>query len=294
MSTKSSRKNTRISPNNQITFFEHRLTKINYKEVATPPVKLKKLLKHISDNVMQNKTPHFHIMFDVENKKDTYFEEMTDGNFKDFVIFANENRCSMHLFKNMLIQLMISILSLHHFGVRKQNFNDIDLQHMTYHETPSRSSHKRYFHYKIFGNDYYIPDCGFVWVFSAIDEIEDNNYKNDQNQNSYITKHKYDEDDDDENYEDEYSILLYHLNILFDKLENKPMQKIIEDLIEVKQDTVIDSFESEKTFFQNALILFAKHNILLKELSPSNIPEPQSLSNTSPYIIHKTKMTFVK
>ena len=265
------------SSQNNVTFLEYRLTKLKYKEVKTN-AKIKALLKHISDTVLQNKTPHFPIISEIENNKNTHLEEISDNEgFQEFVRFASTNKCSSMLFKNMILQIMISILSLHHFGVKKQEFNDIDIEKLTYHKTPCTLSDKRFFHYKIFDEDFYIQDCGYVWIFSAFDKIEINNYES--NENDFITKHKYDYDDEEDD-EDEYDILLHYLHALFHKLGNEHMKKFINKLIFEKNDA-IDSLESEAAFFKRILPLFNQ---------PANTPS--ILANSSPYVIQKKRMTF--
>jgi hypothetical protein len=260
-----------------VSFLEYRLTKLKYKEVKTN-AKIKALLKHISDTVLQNKTPHFPIISEIENNKNTHLQEIPDNEgFEEFVNFASHNKCSSMLFKNMILQIMISILSLHHFGVKKQKFNDIDIEKLTYHKTPYTLSDKRYFHYKIFEEDFYIQDCGYVWIFSTFDKIENNNYES--NENDFITKHKYDYDDEDDE-EDEYDILLEYLHALFQKLDNKQMKKFMDKLIFEKNDE-INSLEREAAFFEKVLPLFNQ---------PSKTPS--NLANSSPYVIQKTRMTF--
>lgn len=97
------------SSQNNVTFLEYRLTKLKYKEVKTN-AKIKALLKHISDTVLQNKTPHFPIISEIENNKNTHLQEIPDNEgFEEFVNFASQNKCSSMLFKNMILQIMISI-----------------------------------------------------------------------------------------------------------------------------------------------------------------------------------------
>lgn len=269
---KSSNKSTHIP------FLEYRLTNLKYKEVKGN-MRNKALLKHISDTVLQNKTQHFPIISEIQNNKNTYLEEIPyndNEGFQEFVDFASKNKCSSMLFKNMIIQIMISILSLHHFGIRKHKFKYEDIEKLTYHKTPYTFSDKRYFHYNIFGKDYYIQDCGYVWIFSAFDKIENNNYET--NENDFITKHKYDEEDNN----DEYDILLDYLYGLFDESGNKHMKKFVDNLISEKDD-FIDSIESEAAFFEKALPLFNQ---------PLNTPEPSHLANSNPFVIQKTRMTF--
>jgi len=256
--------------NNNVTFLEYRLTKLKYKEVKTN-ISMKAILKHISDTVLQNKTPHFPIISEIENNKNTHLEEIPDKGFQEFVDFASENKCSSMLFKNMILQIMISILSLHHFGVKKQNFNDIDIEKLTYHKTPYTLSDKRYFHYNIFGKDVYIQDYGYVWMFSALDKIE--NYET-----NFMTKHKFYNDDEDD--EDEYDIFFDYLHTLFSELGNEQMKKFMSNLISEKNDAIY-SLEDESAFFEKALSLFNQPSY-----TPSN------LANSSPYVIQKTRITF--
>ena len=264
------------------TFFEDRIKKLNFKDVVFPDnMTIKDIryvsnhAKNISSNVEADKTPHFPIVskFDLKNRK--YSEEIPDGSFQDFI---KKNDIDFILLRNMLQQILVSILTLHHFGVRKKSFTDIDLDQLTFHHTNNKLSDKKYFCYKIFGDKYYIQDCGFLWVFSAIDEIEDNQYKN-------SLQKIYDEDEED--FEDEYQNLLHFLieKPKKNQIKNEKFKDLLESLLLQKSD-VIDSLDKEVTFFQSLL----ENKKLF--IQPHSVNQ-NNLSNSKPYTICKTKLTFI-
>jgi len=269
-----------ISPSENKTFFEDRIKKLNFKDVVFPDYMtindiryVSNHAKNISSNVEADKTPHFPIVSKFKNGK--YSEEKSDGSFRDFI---KKNGQNFILLRNMLQQILISILTLHHFGIRKQSFTDIDLDQLTFHHTNNKLSENKYFCYKIFGDKYYIQDCGFLWIFSAIDEIEDNQYKN-------SLQKIYDEDEED--FEDEYQNLLHFLikKTNNDQIQNEKFKDLLESLLLQKSD-VIDSLDKEVTFFQNLL----KNKKLFNQ--PYNV-NLINLSNSKPYTICKTKLTFI-
>jgi len=272
-----------ISPSQNETFFEDRINKLKFKDVIFPDYMtindmryVSKHAKNISSNVKADKTPHFPIVskFDLKNRK--YSEEISDGSFRNFL---NTNGQDFILLRNMLQQILVSILTLHHFGIRKQSLTDIDLNQLTFHNTYNELSDNKYFCYKIFGNKYYIQDCGFLWIFSAIDEIEDNQYKKSL-QNIY-------EEDDEEDFEDEYQNLFHFLieKTKNNQIQNKEFKNLLESLLSQKND-VVDSLEKEVTFFQSLL----QNKKLFNQ--PHNVNQ-NNLSNLKPYTICKTKMTFI-
>jgi hypothetical protein len=264
------------------TFFEDRIKKLNFKDVVFPDnMTIKDIryvsnhAKNISSNVEADKTPHFPIVskFDLKNRK--YSEEKSDGSFRDFI---KKNGQNFILLRNMLQQILISILTLHHFGIRKQSFTDIDLDQLTFHHTNNKLSENKYFCYKIFGDKYYIQDCGFLWIFSAIDEIEDNQYKN-------SLQKIYEEDEED--FEDEYQNLLHFLieKTKKNQIKNEKFKDLLESLLLQKSD-VIDSLDKEVTFFQSLL----ENKKLF--IQPHSVNQ-NNLSNSKPYTICKTKLTFI-
>jgi hypothetical protein len=271
-----------ISPSENKTFFEDRIKKLNFKDVVFPDnMTIKDIryvsnhAKNISSNVEADKTPHFPIVskFDLKNKK--YSEEIPGGSFQDFI---KKNGQDFILLRNMLQQILISILTLHHFGIRKQSFTDIDLDQLTFHHTNNKLSENKYFCYKIFGDKYYIQDCGFLWIFSAIDEIEDNQYKN-------SLQKIYEEDEED--FEDEYQNLLHFLieKPKKNQIKNEKFKDLLESLLLQKSD-VIDSLDKEVTFFQSLL----ENKKLF--IQPHSVNQ-NNLSNSKPYTICKTKLTFI-
>jgi len=238
-----------ILPCQNKTFFEDRTNKLKYANVQYPSYMtineiryVSKYAKNISSNVLSNKTPHFPIVSNFDFKNREYSEEISDGSFRDFI---KTNGQDFILLRNMLQQILVSILTLHHFGIRKQSFTNIDLDQLTFHNTYNELSDEKYFCYKIFGNKYYIQDCGLLWIFSAIDEIEENQYKKSL-QNIY--------EEDEEDFEDEYQNLLHFLieKTKNNQIQNKEFKNLLESLLLQKRD-VVDTLDKEVTFFQSLL-----------------------------------------
>lgn len=234
------------------TILHYRLMNIKYKEVKTQNKNDQKIMKYMSDKVIMDKSPHFSIITVQKNgMKNIYLEETHDGTFKHFI---GKYSYILHisLLKNMLEQILISILSLHHFGFRKSNFNDIDLNEISYKITKSLNDGS-YFHYKFFQKDFFIKDNGFLWIFSTLNELE-NNYDKE-----YITTHKYGEEDD---FEDEYSRLFEYL------LKNQKFPEEFKTTIRNLQNILtgtIKTKDSEETFFKEIL----KSELLFNQ-KPSN------------------------
>ena len=276
-STTTSKSPVTQSISKHVNLLQHRLMNIQYQDLNNKYPIENIISKHISDYVVMDKTPHFSIVSikkDQESAKNIYLEEIHDGTFDNFI----QSNDKLPLFKNMIEQLMISILTLHHFGIRKYNFDDLDLKQITFRKTSSTNTNS-YFHYKIFQKDYYVKDLGFLWIFSTLNELEENHYDK-----LYITTNKF-EEDDEEDFEDEYS-KLFEL-ILNLEISNK-MKTIIQKLQNVKNET-IETLDSEVKFFENIL-----KSELLFHTDTSNINNMLILNKGNPYSIHKTKMTFSK
>jgi|AACY02.1.fsa_nt_gi hypothetical protein len=271
--TSSSKSSADSSAKRISNLLQHRLLNIEYVNIEADR-KLQQNMKNISNYVILDKTPHFPI---ISKKDNTILQEKNDGNFESFIL---ENQSSYELLKNMLQQIVVSILSLHHFGVRKSNFNNLDLKEITYIKTESSETGKeKFIHYKIHQKDCYIKDCGFLWIFSSINEIEDNNYNK---SSSYITnKHKY-EEDEEESFEDEYTNL-FHFILQNKKIKNQKFKNLIKSLQELMIDEPIDTMNKETNFFE----------LVSPILFNSTVDKDAYISNKgNTYVIHKSKLTF--
>jgi len=270
--TSSSKSSADSSAKRISNLLQHRLLNIEYMNIE-PDRNLQPYMKNISNHVILDKTPHFPI---ISKKDKSILQEKNDGDFESFIL---EHQNSYELLKNMLQQIIISILSLHHFGVRKSSFTNLDLKEITYIKTKSSETGKeKFIHYKIYQKDYYIKDCGFLWIFSSINEIEDNNYNK---SSSYITHNKY-EMDEEESFEDEYTNL-FHFILQNKKINNREFKNLIKSLQELMIDKPIDTMEKETNFFESIRpILFN-----------STVNENADIANKgNTYVIHKSKITF--
>tara|TARA_B100000795_G_scaffold253903_1_gene224376 strand:- start:1082 stop:2374 length:1293 start_codon:yes stop_codon:yes gene_type:complete len=133
-----------------------------------------KILSHLTNIVLNNKNPHYAIMYKnfkfVNNKSkelkllpkpvqkiDDYFinlNEMFSGDLKTFV----KNEVKYNIYKNTLEQIIISILSFHNHTSNAHN--DAHWGNFLYHKIKPGG----YIHYNIYGNDIYVENLGYLWV----------------------------------------------------------------------------------------------------------------------------------
>jgi hypothetical protein len=152
-----------------------------------------KLLKKVSKAVLNNKCPHFPILYadikckdflnfsndndndnkitrkeieDIKNypyifqknkKKTFYFllNELANGDLKTFLeLFHNDYYLLLNAFGQIYLSLMFYYQETKHFHY------DAHWGNFLYHKVKAGG----YFHYNIFGNDYYIENYGFLWV----------------------------------------------------------------------------------------------------------------------------------
>ena len=262
----SSRSSTRQSPQQNVT--NDKSKSPTYILITCENRETNLIIKKISEKVKRNETQHFYL-YHISPPK-TYFVETPDGTLQGLI----QNQMNTEFLKNMLMQMFILILTLHHFGIRKKNF---DIQDISYYKTDD-DSESRYFHYNIFNQDYYIKNDGYRLILSDLTEIEQNNYEQ-----SYETKTKYEqeaEDDEDGIFEDEYGRIIEY----FDKIENKKIKKIIETIKEMKTSVryqTIDSLVEEHNFLKTVFSLLYQN------------PGAKIVKyNDTPYIIHDDRMTF--
>jgi len=262
----SSRTSTRQSPRQNVTNDKSKSptlfdsTYITYENRETNLI-----IKKISEKVKTNETQHFYL-YHKSQPSNKYFVKTPDGTLQDLI----QNQMNTEYLKNLLMQMFILILTLHHFGIRKKNF---DIPDISYYKTDNDSK-SRYFHYNIFNQDYYIKNDGYILILSDLTEIEQNNYEQ-----SYETKTKDEreaENDEDGNFEDEYGIIIE----FFDKIENKTIKQIIERIKKMKTNDIryqtINSLVEEHNFLKKVFLLLYQNPI----------------ANDTPYIIHDDRMTF--
>jgi len=154
---------------NKLFKFATKLTPINmhnYKEII--------LSKQLSDVTLANLNPHFLLIFKLmicnnKNKQlfllpriirnENYYisiNELVSGNLKNFLYEGNH---SNKLILNALQQVLLAVLSFHHFteGIFHR---DCHSKNFLFHKiTPGG-----YFHYQIFGRNVYVENLGFIWM----------------------------------------------------------------------------------------------------------------------------------
>lgn len=217
------------------------------------------LFKNISNIVLDSLNPHFLIHYGIckgSGGDVIFLEESYDGTLTNFV----KSSPSDTVVKNMLAQIIFSILSFHHLGYRK-DLSDLDT--FSYVKTKPGG----YLHYEIFGKDYYLENDGYIWLFSSFDDIEEIPSSNKQ-------KFEY---DDEEEFEDEYTNFIY----FFRKLsESSDIVSLVDEIDEFKHDN------DENDFIKK--LLKETDLFLTKDQLKGN---PQIL-NSIPYIIFEDKLTY--
>lgn len=217
------------------------------------------LFKNISNIVLDSLNPHFLIHYGICKGSDgnvIFLEESYDGTLTNFM----KSSPSEKVVKNMLAQIIFSILSFHHLGYRK-DLSDLDT--FSYVKTKPGG----YLHYKIFDKDYYLENYGYIWLFSSFDDIEEIPSSNKQ-------KFEY---DDEEEFEDEYTNFIY----FFRKLsKSSDISSLVDKIDQLKDDN------DENDFIKNVL----KETDLF--LTKDQLKENPQILNSIPYIIFENKLTY--
>jgi len=145
------------------------------------------VLKKLSNLTLKNVNPHFPILYKLFQcnqrfeplNADNYvmiLSELANGDLKNFISHNKDYHINDELVKNTMQQILLSILSFHvhtnliHVDAHWGNF--------LYHKIKPGG----YIHYKIYDNDIYIKNMGYLWIIW-----------------DYMIKKK-----DDEEYLDEY------------------------------------------------------------------------------------------
>jgi len=135
----------------------------NYKEIL--------IAIHLSKISMRNLSPHFLFVYKtfycVDNidknvpsiiKKEHYYisvNELINGNLKQFL----DLNLSFNFIFNALQQILIAILSFHYF-TNGTYHHDCHYKNFLFIKIKSGG----YFHYNLFGTDYYIKNMGYLWL----------------------------------------------------------------------------------------------------------------------------------
>lgn len=126
--------------------------------------KANKYYKLVSDIVLNNRCPHFPILYGIFDK--LILTEFTDGNLTTFLKHMDKTD---NIYLNTLTQMIISLI----FFYKETNsfHNNSFLDNFTYHKIKKGG----YFHYKIGGKDYYLENVGYLWLLNNYDRCIDFN-----------------------------------------------------------------------------------------------------------------------
>ncbi len=112
------------------------------------------LFKKVSKAVLEDKCQHFPILFKEVNNK--LLTELTDGNLGDFMKDMKRNKEELYL--NTLTQIYLSLMF---FYQETKHFITLPkYKNFVY----RRVEKGGYYHYKIFGEDYYLENLGYLWM----------------------------------------------------------------------------------------------------------------------------------
>jgi hypothetical protein len=232
------------------------MEKNNYKEIV--------LANHLSKISVRNLSPHFLFVYKyfycMKNKpdktlpslirNDNYYisvNELINGNFKQFIQFNYSSEMLLNAFQ----QILISILSFHYF-TNGMYHTDCHYKNFLFIKIKPGG----YFHYKIYGNSYYIKNLGYLWLIWDFGLVKDDFfYKLDRIKDFIIIS-----------------------EILFQKIDDIPkyenIKKITKNIMS-HQDLV---GRKDKEFFDECI-----SNILLKK---KDIEKSFQTINKKPYIIN--------
>lgn len=231
------------------------------------------LIQKLSKIVEQDKNPHFlfNYKFFMCNKKTQKFvlptiiqdnnyyitaNELVNGNFKNFLL--DDNTTSI-LLLNALQQILIAILSFHHFSGGLFH-NDCHYKNFIFLKIKPGG----HFHYKIYNQDIYIKNMGYIWIIWDYGLIKRRN--------------------SERRLEDYFKILYFFLkfknNVNYNKKSisfSKGLLDIVNKILEFKDNYYKTFGSSDKLFFEN---LFK-----ISKLFTFELPLDSFIINPNPYII---------
>lgn len=139
-----------------------------------------KLYEKFNDYVLQNKNPHFPIIYEYQECKSCIYQgalqnrpnkkclvvlnELANGDLKTFL---SKLHFTKGQFVSMILQTIIGCM-----GFEKENIvhNDLHWGNILYHDVPSYAN--KYTHYKIQNDDIYILNRGQHWVLWDFGEVK--------------------------------------------------------------------------------------------------------------------------
>lgn len=193
------------------------------------------------------------VMYALENKKDLLinFNEFYDGTLKDFIF---KNRDNIKLITNAFIQIHLALLFFYQETGRyhkEYSVEETDYHYILYDKGG-------YFHYKIFGKDYYIENLGYLWTINNFSESEIINDKKEQ-------------------YDYNYYFLPFQKNYVFKKIYLNFFNNINKNISNIN------------IFFKNLIDEFIKNKFLL-----TNRGNNQIINNLSPFVLFNDLLKTLK
>ena len=232
----------------------------NYKEIL--------IATRLSKISLKNLSPHFLFIYksfycvnnnsdknipELINKKNYYISvnELVNGNLKQYF----DLNLSYEFILNAFQQILLAILSFHYFTDGTYH-SDCHYKNFLFVKIKSGG----YFHYKIFGNNYYVKNMGYLWLIwdfgLALDE----------------TIYKL------QRIKDYFRIIVFF--DLVSKSNNKKFMDIIKKILSYENSYQLYFGNSDKKFFDECVF---KNNILL---TFQNLSKSSKIINKKPYIIN--------
>lgn len=223
------------------------------------------LAQQLSDISSKNLSPHFIFIYKIlycynnfkdENipkliKKNNYYisiNEFLNGTFKNFL----ELKLSYEYIFNAFQQIMIAILSFHYFTGGMYH-NDCHYNNFLFLKIKPGG----YFHYKLFNNNYYVKNMGYLWFIWDFGLISAEPYYKNQRIKDYFR-------------------IIYFFNLDLPIL--KRIKNIINYIQSYEKDYEYNFGSSDKIFFEKFIF---DNKILL-----TKFPKSSKIINKIPYIIN--------
>ena len=232
----------------------------NYNEIL--------IATRLSKISLRNLSPHFLFVYKsfycINNKSDKHIpelikkknyyisvNELINGNLKQFF----DLHLSFEFMLNAFQQIMISILSFHYFTEGTYH-SDCHYKNFLYIKIKPGG----YFHYKLFGKNYYVKNMGYLWLIWDFGlALNDMLYKL-------------------QRIRDYFRIIEFFTLII--KSENQKIIDIANNILKYQYNYQLYFGNSDKKFFEECIF---KNNILstLKDITKSS-----KIINKKPYIIN--------
>lgn len=233
-------------------------------------------LKMVSDAVINNRCPHFPILYgnydlilndedlkiipkllrvDNNNNFKIILNEYAEGNLKIFLTKMNK---SDKLYLNALTQIFLSLIL---FYKETNSFHNNSIWDNFVYKNVNIGG---YYHYLIMGKNYYLENLGYLWIISEYDKCVD--FKKSRDKNIMIKN-------DFEKII--YSFLPSHYNGLIKdnlyKISEKYVVEILKILNMVKYYSELYSISGMKIFITKIMNLLVKIDLIKTSVNPSLI-----------------------